>query len=113
MMIDRDDTDVTRKVFHSFVHCEDLVADVQLELLISHLLSKELRTYEEELMLRLHAQFPGDRGCMCALLLNVLKLQPGQALYMGPNEPHSYISGDLGEHGMRIATASVRVFSAL
>ncbi|KAI9594565.1 RmlC-like cupin domain-containing protein [Syncephalis fuscata] len=48
----------------------------------------------EELIIRLNTQFPGDIGCLCPLLLNVITLQPGEALYLGANEPHAYISGD-------------------
>nr|QIA50420.1 mannose-6-phosphate isomerase [Semibalanus balanoides] len=47
-----------------------------------------------ELVLRLSQQYPGDVGCFCALLLNRLTLQPGQALFLGPNEPHAYLAGD-------------------
>ncbi|KAI8053872.1 RmlC-like cupin domain-containing protein [Syncephalis plumigaleata] len=48
----------------------------------------------EELIIRLNTQFPGDIGCLCPLLLNVITLKPGEALYLGANEPHAYISGD-------------------
>ncbi|KAF0289573.1 Mannose-6-phosphate isomerase [Amphibalanus amphitrite] len=50
-----------------------------------------------DLILRLSGQYPGDVGCLCALLLNRLVLQPGQALFLGPNEPHAYLAGDCVE----------------
>ncbi|XP_037089240.1 mannose-6-phosphate isomerase-like [Pollicipes pollicipes] len=50
-----------------------------------------------ELLLRLNGQFPGDVGCFCALFLNHLTLQPGEALFLGPNEPHAYLLGDCVE----------------
>jgi mannose-6-phosphate isomerase len=46
------------------------------------------------LLRRLHAQYPGDVGVLAAMLLNHVVLQPGQALFLGPNEPHAYLSGD-------------------
>lgn len=46
------------------------------------------------LMVRLNADFPGDIGVMCPLLLNCVKLRPGQSFFMGPSEPHAYVSGD-------------------
>ena len=51
------------------------------------------------LVTRLSRQYPGDVGCFGALLLNRLTLQPGQALFLGPNEPHAYLAGGemLGE----------------
>ena len=45
------------------------------------------------LVLRLHDQFPGDIGVFCAFLLNVVHLQPGEAIFLGAGEPHAYISG--------------------
>ena len=34
-----------------------------------------------------------DPGIFCAYLLNYVKLKPGEALFLGPNTLHSYISG--------------------
>jgi mannose-6-phosphate isomerase len=48
----------------------------------------------EEIIIRLNQQYPGDVGCLCPLLLNLLHLQPGEAIFLGANEPHAYISGD-------------------
>lgn len=50
-----------------------------------------------ELISRLHSQFPGDIGVFCVYWFNYLCLQPGDAIYLGPNEPHAYISGDCVE----------------
>jgi mannose-6-phosphate isomerase len=46
------------------------------------------------LMKRLYSDYPNDRGVICPLILNHLQIQPGEAFFMGPNEPHAYISGD-------------------
>ncbi|MFC1416923.1 mannose-6-phosphate isomerase, class I [Streptacidiphilus cavernicola] len=37
--------------------------------------------------------FPGDPGVIAALLLNFVRLQPGEALYLGAGVPHAYLSG--------------------
>ncbi|MFE9422343.1 mannose-6-phosphate isomerase, class I [Kitasatospora sp. NPDC006697] len=37
--------------------------------------------------------FPGDAGVLAALLLNVVRLQPGEALYLGAGVPHAYLHG--------------------
>ncbi|KAM4678067.1 mannose-6-phosphate isomerase [Discoglossus pictus] len=50
-----------------------------------------------ELLLKLHSQFPGDIGCFAIYFLNVLTLQPGEAMYLGANEPHAYLEGDCVE----------------
>ena len=51
-----------------------------------------------ELARNLHTQFPGgDVGVLSVFLLNIVDLEPGQCLFMGPNVPHAYITGDLIE----------------
>ncbi|XP_060611520.2 mannose-6-phosphate isomerase [Anolis sagrei] len=47
-----------------------------------------------ELLLRLHSQYPGDIGCFAIYFLNVVKLQPGECMFLGANEPHAYLYGD-------------------
>jgi mannose-6-phosphate isomerase len=37
--------------------------------------------------------FPGDRGVIAAMLLNHVRLQPGEALYLGAGVPHAYLEG--------------------
>lgn len=81
-----------------------------LQLLIHRLKSQEQTKFEEgeethsneiiklnSLMLRLYSDYPNDRGVVCPLILNYLEIKPGQAFFMGPNEPHAYISGDCVE----------------
>ncbi|KFP85624.1 Mannose-6-phosphate isomerase, partial [Acanthisitta chloris] len=49
------------------------------------------------LLLRLHSQYPGDIGCFTIYFLNLVKLEPGEALFLGANEPHAYLHGDCVE----------------
>uniref|UniRef100_A0A6M2DFI1 mannose-6-phosphate isomerase n=1 Tax=Xenopsylla cheopis TaxID=163159 RepID=A0A6M2DFI1_XENCH len=51
----------------------------------------------KELFLDLKQQFPNDVGILCIYFLNVLYLEPGEAIYLGPNIPHAYIHGDCVE----------------
>ena len=48
----------------------------------------------QRLSARLNHFFEGDVGVFVALLLNHVTLEPGQAIFLGPNVPHAYISGD-------------------
>lgn len=50
-----------------------------------------------DLLLTLNSQFPGDIGCFAIYFLNVVTLQPGEAMYLGANEPHAYLEGDCVE----------------
>ena len=52
---------------------------------------------KDALALRLQAQYPGDVGVLAAYFLNFLTLEDGQAIALGANEPHAYLSGDLVE----------------
>jgi mannose-6-phosphate isomerase len=52
---------------------------------------------KERLVLRLNEQYPGDVGVLAAWFLNYVRLRPGQAIYLEPNEPHAYVSGDIVE----------------
>ncbi|XP_043694831.1 mannose-6-phosphate isomerase 1-like [Telopea speciosissima] len=54
-------------------------------------------TDKEQLVLRLEKQYPSDIGVMSAFFLNYVKLNPGEALYLGANEPHASISGECVE----------------
>ncbi|KAI5793063.1 mannose-6-phosphate isomerase [Geopyxis carbonaria] len=49
------------------------------------------------LITRLNSQFPNDIGLFCAFLLNYVKLQPGEAMFLQANVPHAYLSGDIIE----------------
>jgi len=40
---------------------------------------------------------PNDVGLLCMLFMNYMKVPPGQAIYIQPNQIHSYISGDCVE----------------
>lgn len=46
---------------------------------------------------RLCAQYPGDVGVFAPYWLNTLRLEPGQAIFLGANAPHAYLAGDCME----------------
>lgn len=48
-------------------------------------------------MLELERQYHDDIGVISAFFLNYVKLSPGEALYLGANEPHAYVFGDCVE----------------
>lgn len=54
-------------------------------------------TDKEQLVLRLEMQYPSDVGVIAAFFLNLVKLNPGEALFLGANEPHAYLSGECVE----------------
>ncbi|CAK7344331.1 unnamed protein product [Dovyalis caffra] len=51
-------------------------------------------TGKEQLVLQLEKQYPADIGVISAFFLNYVKLNPGEALYLGANVPHAYLYGE-------------------
>lgn len=50
------------------------------------------------LIIRLNTQFPNDIGLFCGgLMLNYVRLYPGEAMFLRAKDPHAYISGDIIE----------------
>eukprot|EP00035_Acanthoeca_spectabilis_P023193 m.448212 g.448212 ORF g.448212 m.448212 type:complete len:419 (-) comp19630_c0_seq1:90-1346(-) len=76
------------------------VVKEQLAALVARVeqISADKQTPLEALLIRLNTQYPGgDVGCFCIFFLNVVNLVPGEALFLGPNEPHAYLFGDCVE----------------
>ncbi|XP_047097688.1 mannose-6-phosphate isomerase [Schistocerca piceifrons] len=86
--------------FTALMKCEPSKIEKQLSHLLERLdtLDDDTRTLiNGDLFRRLHMQFPGDVGCFSIYLLNHIILKPEEAIYLGPNEPHAYLSGDCVE----------------
>ena len=58
-----------------------------------------VNTTEElcELVQRCNSQFPEDIGLFNLFFLNIVRLEPGQAMYLKADDIHAYISGDIIE----------------
>jgi mannose-6-phosphate isomerase len=41
----------------------------------------------------LRAKYPGDVGALAPLLLNLVSLKAGEAMFLGPGEMHAYLEG--------------------
>ena len=94
-----------KNFFTEFMSCSDSIASTQLSALITRLegeisarpplsSASSSSLHLKKLLLRLHSQYPGDRGVFCPLILNYLQLSKGESFFIGANEPHAYISGD-------------------
>jgi mannose-6-phosphate isomerase len=61
--------------------------------------ASELEVEEDvsRLVVRLNEQYPADIGVLCTFVLNVVHLSPGQAMFLGANEPHAYLRGEIVE----------------
>ncbi|KAJ2797895.1 Mannose-6-phosphate isomerase, partial [Coemansia guatemalensis] len=89
-----------KKLFSELMNANAESVQKQLDRLLQRIgqtSSDPLDTSESALVRRLAGEYPGDIGVFCVFMLNVLKLAPGEAFFMGPNDPHAYIFGDCVE----------------
>ncbi|MCU0597528.1 MAG: mannose-6-phosphate isomerase, class I [Desulfobacterota bacterium] len=61
--------------------------------LMTHARSRDSSDPAFSWVLRLHQHFPDDIGVFAPLLLNLIHLEPGEAIYVGSGELHSYLQG--------------------
>lgn len=88
-----------KSCFENVMKCDAITREKNLSVLISRVekMGKDNKEFNDtlgELLLRLHSQFPGDVGCFVIYFLNQIKLLPGEAMYLGANEPHAYLDGN-------------------
>ncbi|CAG5119163.1 unnamed protein product [Candidula unifasciata] len=57
----------------------------------------DISHYAGDILLKLNSEFPGDRGCFAIYFLNIVELEPGEAMFLEDNLPHAYLSGDCME----------------
>lgn len=89
-----------KEIFTCLMTMENDQASTLVKKLIVRL-EKEMEhrplTKKELLALRLDQQYPSDIGVLSSFLLNYVCLENGQAIALGPNEPHAYLSGEIVE----------------
>lgn len=79
-----------------FEHLMMLPKDTRIDLVSQSI--ERTRTVKEKSahffwMLRLQKQYPGDIGVLSPLLLNLVELKPGQALFLDAGQLHAYLDG--------------------
>jgi mannose-6-phosphate isomerase len=80
-----------------YAHAADVVAAAAAEHVRGFPADAAALSKAQAVFARVHGQFPGDVGLWFIYLLNIVDLQPGDGLFMAPNEPHSYLAGDCVE----------------
>ncbi|KAF9425855.1 Mannose-6-phosphate isomerase [Podila epigama] len=93
-----------RALFTKFMKSEPGKVHLELDRLIKRLESTQATNghpfeqhSQQEVILRIHSQYPGDIGVFCFFFLNYIILHSGQAIFLAANEPHAYLSGDCVE----------------
>ncbi|CAG5957669.1 mannose-6-phosphate isomerase [Menidia menidia] len=88
-----------KRCFSRMMSCEKKLFVDELNELVKRITEegaagKDTSSSNGDLLLRLHSQYPGDIGCFSIYFLNYVVLEPGQAMFLGANEPHAYLYGD-------------------
>lgn len=91
-----------RALFSSLMRCPQAAVEKALDGVTKQLSEgasdgKDVDADADELFQRLQTFYPGDVGCFAAYLLNHVRMKPGEAFFMAPNEPHAYLSGQCVE----------------
>ncbi|KAI8369467.1 phosphomannose isomerase type I [Radiomyces spectabilis] len=87
-----------RSVFSAVMNSPDEAVARLLNQLVQRLSTSNDDYIVSKLVLRLDQQYPGgDVGVFAVMLLNYVAMEPGQAIFLGANEPHAYLSGDCVE----------------
>ena len=83
-----------KAAFTALMKCSKEALNKSLTSLQAEIEKKTCQTGTERLFQRLWFDFPGDVGCFVIYFLNLIQLKPGEAMFLGPNLPHAYLSGD-------------------
>ena len=68
-----------KAIFSNFMHAPDEFVNRKLEQMVTRLsASGPVDGSVDALIIRLNNDFPGDRGALCPLILNYIKLKPGK-----------------------------------
>jgi mannose-6-phosphate isomerase len=98
LLAGQSDADGLRALFTTWITAPqpdlDVLVPAVLDGAINYLRSGATEFAEEaRTVLELGERYPGDAGVLASLLLNRLRLEPGEALYLGAGNLHSYLSG--------------------
>eukprot|EP01026_Neomeris_dumetosa_P083988 TRINITY_DN97_c0_g1_i1.p1 TRINITY_DN97_c0_g1~~TRINITY_DN97_c0_g1_i1.p1 ORF type:complete len:345 (+),score=44.61 TRINITY_DN97_c0_g1_i1:117-1151(+) len=90
---------ILKAAFSSLMTCDPEVVKENVDGLAERLIkldSSEI-SKKDDCVIHLQEDYPGDVGVLAAYFLNLVELQPGQAMYLPANEPHAYVSGEIVE----------------
>lgn len=82
-----------REFFRSIIELNDVRRESLLRELVAG--ARNMREIKPEYtwIIRIADLYPGDIGVLCVLLLNLIKLEPGQAMYCAAGDLHAYLDG--------------------
>jgi len=83
-----------KDMFSALMKADDQLVKEQVGRLVERLDEAEgIEKDEKELIRTLNRDFEGDVGIFCTFVLNIVRLKPGEAVFLKANEPHAYLDG--------------------
>jgi len=89
-----------RDLFGRLMRSDPLVVQRQVATLVERLNQIPERNIDEDLILRVEKDYPGDVGLFSIYFLNYVRIradEPGRYIYCAPDEPHAYLLGEAVE----------------
>lgn len=86
--------DALKKLYATLMHSKPEHLEKCISGMLARIQTNSSLTELDNLFLQLHRDFPNDVGLLSIYFLNILHLNPGEAIYLPANVPHAYISGD-------------------
>lgn len=83
------------QMFSALMNADEELVQDQVKELVERLSKGDSNVGEEEreLIKTLNKDFEGDVGIFCTFVLNIVRLKPGEAVFLKANEPHAYLDG--------------------
>ncbi|KAL0480306.1 mannose-6-phosphate isomerase [Acrasis kona] len=94
---DKSRKELLQKVFKALMTSDESQVKTQLLNHESRIKQSSQSSDLDQLFIKLHKTYQGDVGCFAIYFLNVVNLEIGEGLFLGPNEPHAYLYGDCVE----------------
>jgi mannose-6-phosphate isomerase len=92
-----DSKEVLRDMFKTYMNAEQEFVQTRIREMIERLKRMTHLNDVQRLLLQVAEQFPDDTGIFSPLILNLVELKQGEALFIDANEPHAYVSGEMIE----------------
>lgn len=89
--------DILREMFSTYMTADPAFVQDRIAEMIGRLKKVSPLNEVQRLLLQVAEQFPEDTGIFSPLILNLVELKQGEALFIDANEPHAYISGEMIE----------------
>ncbi|MDX2446778.1 MAG: mannose-6-phosphate isomerase, class I [Desulfobacterales bacterium] len=83
----------TQAFFQSIMHMSSRKQAGVVREAVNHAEARKHERPEYDWVVRLHHAYPSDIGVIFPAILNLVHLQPGQALFLEQGELHAYLSG--------------------